>query len=169
MKSILSRINHFMATLGGLLMSIVVVLFLTNIISREISKPIQGLLQLAVFTTIIVVYMGLAYCEEKDEHIKIEIVASRVSLLIKGKMKMIVKIMEIFILSICVYAVSLDAYSAYTTKASITGTVPMILWPVKSVILVGLILFWFQILSNLIELTKKNEIIEEKLLLEKRT
>jgi len=145
MKSILSRINHFMATLGGLLMSIVVVLFLMNIISREINKPIQGLLQLAVFTTIIVVYMGLAYCEEKDEHIKIEIVASRVSLLIKGKMKMIVKIIEIFILSICIYAVSLDVYSAYITKATITGTVPMILWPVKSVVLVGLILFWLQI------------------------
>jgi len=155
MKSILSRINHFMATLGGLLMSIVVVLFLMNIISREINKPIQGLLQLAVFTTIIVVYMGLAYCEEKDEHIKIEIVASRVSLLIKGKMKMIVKIIEIFILSICIYAVSLDVYSAYITKATITGTVPMILWPVKSVVLVGLILFWLQICQVLLRLYQK--------------
>jgi len=144
-----------MATLGGLLMSIVVVLFLMNIISREINKPIQGLLQLAVFTTIIVVYMGLAYCEEKDEHIKIEIVASRVSLLIKGKMKMIVKIIEIFILSICIYAVSLDVYSAYITKATITGTVPMILWPVKSVVLVGLILFWLQICQVLLRLYQK--------------
>jgi TRAP-type C4-dicarboxylate transport system permease small subunit len=143
------------ATLGGLLMSIVVVLFLANIISREINRPIQGLLQLAVFATIIVVYMGLAYCEEKDEHIKIEIVASRVSPLIKGNMKIIVKIIEISILSICVYAVSLDAYSAYITKASITGTVPMILWPVKSVILAGLFLFWFQILLNLIRFIKK--------------
>ena len=155
MKSILSRINHFVATLGGLLMSIVVVLFLANIISREINRPIQGLLQLAVFATIIVVYMGLAYCEEKDEHIKIEIVASRVSPLIKGNMKIIVKIIEISILSICVYAVSLDAYSAYITKASITGTVPMILWPVKLMILAGLFLFWFQILLNLIRFIKK--------------
>lgn len=168
MKSILSRINHLMATLGGLLMSIVVVLFLANIISREINRPILGLLQLAVFATIIVVYMGLAYCEEKDEHIKIEIVTSLVSLLIKGRMKMIVKIIEIFILSICIYAVSLDAYSAYITKASITGTVPMILWPVKSAILVGLILFWFQVLSNLIgiflgkdEIPKKNTIVKK--------
>lgn len=149
MKNILTKVNHLMATLASLLMSIVVVLFLTNIISREINKPIQGLLQLAVFATMIVVYMGLAYCEEKDEHIKIEIVASRVSPLIKGNMKIIVKIIEISILSICIYAVSLDVYSAYITKASITGTVPMILWPVKSVILIGLTLYWFQILSNL--------------------
>ena len=151
MKSILSKINHFIATLGGLLMSVVVVLFLANIISREIKRPIQTLLQLAVFTTIIVVYLGLAYCEEKDEHIRIEIVASRVSPLIKENIEIIVKVIEIFILSICIYAVILDVYSAYITKAAVTGIVPMRLWPVKSMILVGLIMFWFQILSNLIE------------------
>jgi len=142
MKNILTRVNHLIATLAGLLMSIVVVLFLTNIVSREINKPIQGLLQLAVFATIIVVYMGLAYCEEKDEHIKIEVVASRVSPLIQRNMKIIVKVIEISILSICLYAVSLDAYSNYITQASITGTVPMVLWPVKSAISLGLSLFW---------------------------
>jgi len=45
MKNFLTKVNRLMATLGGMLMSIVVVLFLTNIISREINKPIQGLLQ----------------------------------------------------------------------------------------------------------------------------
>ncbi len=155
MKNILTRVNHLIATLAGLLMSIVVFLFLTNIISREINKPIQGLLQLAVFATIIVVYMGLAYCEEKDEHIKIEVVMCRVSPLIQRNMKIIVKVIEFSILSICIYAVSLDVYSAYITKATITGTVPMVLWPVKSVVLVGLILFWLQICQVLLRLYQK--------------
>jgi len=156
MKDILMKINHLMATLGGMLMSIVVVLFLTNIISREINRPIQGLLQLAVFATIIVVYMGLAYCEDKDEHIRIEVIVSRLSPNKKTILKnVIVKVIEIIILSICMYAAGLDAYSAYTTKASITGTIPMILWPVKSMILVGLFLFWLQILINLIEFIKR--------------
>jgi len=155
MKNILTRVNHLIATLAGLLMSIVVFLFLTNIISREVNKPIQGLLQLAVFATIIVVYMGLAYCEEKDEHIKIEVVMCRVSPLIQRNIKIIVKVIEFSILSICIYAVSLDVYSAYITKATITGTVPMVLWPVKSVVLVGLILFWLQICQVLLRLYQK--------------
>jgi len=156
MKNFLTKVNRLMATLGGMLMSIVVVLFLTNIISREINKPIQGLLQLAVFATIIVVYMGLAYCEDKDEHIKIEVIVSRLSLNAQNILKnVIAKVVEIVILSICIYAAALDAYSAFITKASITGTVPMILWPVKSMIFVGLFLFWFQILLNLIRFIKK--------------
>ncbi len=156
MKNFLTKVNRLMATLGGMLMSIVVVLFLTNIISREINKPIQGLLQLAVFATIIVVYMGLAYCEDKDEHIKIEVIVSRLSLNAQKILKnVIAKVVEIVILSICIYAAALDAYSAFITKASITGTVPMILWPVKSMIFVGLFLFWFQILLNLIRFIKK--------------
>lgn len=156
MKNFLTKVNRLMATLGGMLMSIVVVLFLTNIISREINKPIQGLLQLAVFATIIVVYMGLAYCEDKDEHIKIEVIVSRLSLNAQKILKnVIAKVVEIVILSICIYAAALDAYSAFITKASITGTVPMILWPVKSMIFVGLFLFWLQILLNLIRFIKK--------------
>jgi len=156
MKNFLTKVNRLMATLGGMLMSIVVVLFLTNIISREINKPIQGLLQLAVFATIIVVYMGLAYCEDKDEHIKIEVIVSRLSLNAQKILKnVIAKVVEIVILSICIYAAALDAYSAFITKASITGTVPMILWPVKSMIFFGLFLFWFQILLNLIRFIKK--------------
>ena len=123
MKNFLTKVNRLMATLGGMLMSIVVVLFLTNIISREINKPIQGLLQLAVFATIIVVYMGLAYCEDKDEHIKIEVIVSRLSLNAQKILKnVIVKVVEIVILSICIYAAALDAYSAFITKASLTGT-----------------------------------------------
>lgn len=156
MKNFLTKVNRLMATLGGMLMSIVVVLFLTNIISREINKPIQGLLQLAVFATIIVVYMGLAYCEDKDEHIKIEVIVSRLSLNAQKILKnVIAKVVEIVVLSICIYAAALDAYSAFITKASITGTVPMILWPVKSMIFVGLFLFWLQILLNLIRFIKK--------------
>jgi len=156
MKNFLTKVNRLMATLGGMLMSIVVVLFLTNIISREINKPIQGLLQLAVFATIIVVYMGLAYCEDKDEHIKIEVIVSRLSLNAQKILKnVIVKVVEIVILSICIYAAALDAYSAFITKASLTGTVPIILWPVKSMIFVGLFLFWLQILLNLIRFIKK--------------
>ena len=156
MKNFLTKVNRLMATLGGMLMSIVVVLFLTNIISREINKPIQGLLQLAVFATIIVVYMGLAYCEDKDEHIKIEVIVSRLSLNAQKILKnVIAKVVEIVILSICIYAAALDAYSAFITKASLTGTVPIILWPVKSMIFVGLFLFWLQILLNLIRFIKK--------------
>jgi len=100
--------------------------------------------------------MGLAYCEDKDEHIKIEVIVSRLSLNAQKILKnVIVKVVEIVILSICIYAAALDAYSAFITKASLTGTVPIILWPVKSMIFVGLFLFWLQILLNLIRFIKK--------------
>ena len=150
MQKILTKINRLTAELGGLLMTIMMVLFLVNIISREINRPIQGLLQMAVFSMVILIYLGLAHCEEKDEHVRLEVVMTRLPAGMRTKLRFFCTVIELLIVSLLLYAGASDALSAYTTGASVTGTRPMLLWPVKTVMVAGLIIFWFQLLSKCI-------------------
>ncbi|HPT65188.1 MAG TPA: TRAP transporter small permease [Acetomicrobium sp.] len=135
-----------LAELGGLLISIMVILFLLNIILRMIGKPLQGLLQIAVFSMVFVIYLGLAYTEETDQHVRIEVITTRVSLTTKKILRFLSHIIEACVIGICTYAVYRDAVRAHITKATITGTVPMRLWPVKSVIVVGLFVYLLQLI-----------------------
>ncbi|MEG3064358.1 TRAP transporter small permease [Acetomicrobium sp.] len=137
-----------LAELGGLLISIMVILFLLNIILRMIGKPLQGLLQIAVFSMVFVIYLGLAYTEKTDQHVRIEVITTRVSLTTKKILRFLSHIIEASVVGICTYAVYRDAVRAlYHKKATITGTViPMRLWPVKSVIVVGLFMYLLQLI-----------------------
>ena len=137
-----------MAELGGLLMTIMMVLFLINIVSRELNHPIQGLLQMAVFAMMCLIYLGLAHCEEKDEHVRLEVLSTRLPQKMRGKLRLFCTVIELFIVTLLLYAATRDAWSAFITGASVTGTKPMLLWPVKTVMVAGLILFWLQLLSK---------------------
>jgi|LSQX01.3.fsa_nt_gb TRAP-type C4-dicarboxylate transport system permease small subunit len=148
MQKLLTKINRLTAELGGLLMTIMMVLFLVNILSREMNRPIQGLLQMAVFAMVILIYLGLAHCEENDEHVRLEVVMTRLPLKMRTWVRFFCTVTELLIVSLLLYAGARDAMSAFTTGASVTGTRPMLLWPVKTVMVAGLVLFWFQLLSK---------------------
>ena len=155
MQKILTKINRLTAELGGFLMTIMMVLFLVNIISREMNRPIQGLLQMAVFSMLILIYLGLAHCEEKDEHVRLEVVMTRLPSGMRTKLRFFCTVIELLIVSLLLYAGASDALSAYFTGASVTGTKPMLLWPVKTVMVVGLVLFWFQLFSKSLDFLKE--------------
>jgi TRAP-type C4-dicarboxylate transport system permease small subunit len=155
MKKFLKWLNAILAELGGLLMTIMMLLFLINIITRELNKPIQGLLQLAVFSMIILIYLGLAHTEENDQHVRLEVITDRVSPLIKAKMRFFTHLIEWLIINICLFAVYQDALRAFIKKASVTGVVPMPLWPVKWIMVIGLIIYWVQLMLCVIEDYKK--------------
>ena len=62
---------------------------------------------------------------------------------------------DLLIVSLLLYAGASDALSAFVTGASVTGTKPMLLWPVKTVMVVGLVLFWFQLFSKSLDFLKE--------------
>ena len=155
MRKVLMRVNRWVAELGGLLMTIMMILFLVNIVSREINKPIQGLLQMAVFAMISLIYLGLAYCEEKDEHVRLEVLMSRLPLRMREKLRFLCVVIEWLTVTLVLYAVGLNAWSAFETKACVTGTKPMFLWPVKFLMVIGLFIFWVQLIFKGIDYFKR--------------
>jgi len=159
MQKILTKINKGLAEIGGGLMTLMMVLFLANIISREINRPVQGLLQMAVFAMIILIYLGLAHCEEKDEHVRLEVIMTRLPQKIRYKLRFLCSLVELLVVSIALYAVTKDTWAAFVNKACITGTKPMLLWPVKSLMVVGLSIFWLQLLSSACKFFRKSNCV----------
>lgn len=151
MRQILKKLNGLLATLGGLLMTIMMVLFIVNIVSREIDKPVPALLQFAVFSMLILIYLGLANAEEDDEHVRLEVITERVSQKTKDKMNFVRYCIELVVVAIGIYAAGIGAYDSYLSGEALkTAWVPMVLWPVRFIIFVGLILYGLQLLSNII-------------------
>jgi len=148
MKYYIGKINKLLAELCGWLLVAMIILTVVDIVSRFIKRPIQGVSEIAVFVMIIVVYLGLANCEERNEHVKVELIVSR----LKGKFDKITKLLtfliEATITFIIVYAVWKNFLISYRIKEALTGTVPLLIWPVKLLLLIGLLFFLFQILVN---------------------
>jgi TRAP-type mannitol/chloroaromatic compound transport system permease small subunit len=53
------------------------------------------------------------------------------------------------------YSVFMNAISAYQSNESIEGTVELPIWPVKFIMVIGLVFFFFQTLVNTIDAAKK--------------
>jgi len=148
MKYFIKNINKILAELCGWLLIAMVIFIMIDIISRLIKKPIHGVAEIAVFVMIIAVYLGLSNCEENDEHIKVELVVPR----IKGKYSQFIKLIqfliEISITFIVLISVWKNFIMSYKTQESVTGTTPLPIWPVKFIMVIGLLFFFFQIGIN---------------------
>ena len=69
MKRVVHKINQILSGFCGWLMLAMMILLVIDIVSRTMRKPIQGMAELSVFVMMVVIYLGLARCEEnKDQY-----------------------------------------------------------------------------------------------------
>ena len=111
-------------------------------------QPMSVLADLSVFFMIIAVYLGLALCEERGQHVGIEIADT----LLKGKarqgFKVLSYILQVMIVCVMVYALYRNTMRSYNSDEAISGLVPLILWPVKACALFGLTLYCIQVIME---------------------
>lgn len=155
MRKFLTSINNFFAEISGWFLSFVAFLLLLNILTRYLGMPIQGLLEISTFAFIIVVYLGLAHCEENDEHIKVNAIIKRLPKTMNGVLHIFNYVLTIFISGILIYASLKSAIEAYISNESLPGTAPLPTFPVKFIIFSGLLFFCFQVIVNLYRYIKK--------------
>jgi len=74
MKSLFHKINQILSGFCGWLMLAMMILLGIDIFGRSVRRPLQGMAELSVFVMMIVIYLGLARCEEHKEHVNLEIV-----------------------------------------------------------------------------------------------
>jgi len=145
------NVNEFLAELCGWLLIVMAALLIMDLFFRSIQKPIQGLAVLSVFTMMIVIYLGLAHCEELDEHIKVSAFTHELPLKYQHIISIFNYILQGLIFGIALYSFGKNAVYSYLKDEAVSGTVPFLLWPVKFVIVIGLLFYWIQILINLIK------------------
>lgn len=155
MKTFVHKMNQILSGFTGWLMLAMMILLVVDIITRSYFKPIQGMAVMSVFVMMIVIYLGLARCEEHKEHVNLEIVANALPPLPRRLMGFLSYLLALGTVGLFFYSMLVDAISAYRTHESIEGTVELPTWPVKFIMVVGLLFFLFQTLVNTIDAAKK--------------
>lgn len=148
MRQILIKINGFIAAFCGWLMLLMSLLLLLDVCARLIDKPLKGMAELSVFCMMIVVYLGLAHCQERNEHVSLELLTEFLS----PRKARILKSISLFLVlvgvSLLFFSIYKDAVHSYLNKEMLTGAVEFVIWPVKFIMLFGTFLFWIQVFSD---------------------
>jgi len=150
MKAFFQKINQILSVFCGWLMLGMMFLLVFDIVSRSIEKPIQGMAELSVFVMMIVIYLGLARCEQHGEHVSLELVANALPKRAKRIMVVITHLLAVLTVGILLYAVFQNALASFQNHESIEGTVELRIWPVKFFMVVGLVFFLVQTVINLV-------------------
>lgn len=148
MKHFFHKTNEVLSAFCGWLMLVMMVLLVVDVCSRNVGKPIQGMAELSVFVMMIVIYLGMARCEEHKEHVNLEIVKNAFSPRIERVIELLAYILALISIGIFFYALLQDTIASYVSREALAGVVELRLWPVKVVMVVGIAFFWTQTLIN---------------------
>ena len=154
MSSLISKINQYLAAFCGWLMIGMMLLLVADIISRGIGKPLQGMAELSVFVMIIVIYLGLARCEQHREHVNLELVTNFLPAGGRHLAAILSQGLAVVTIAILLYAVFQNTLDSYAANESIEGTMELRIWPVKALMVAGLVGFLLQATSYLVTLIK---------------
>ncbi|MBW1994956.1 MAG: TRAP transporter small permease [Deltaproteobacteria bacterium] len=151
MKTIIHKINQLLSGFCGWLMVAMMVLLVIDIISRTMGRPVQGIAELSVFVMMVVIYLGMARCEENREHVRLEIVINALPTPARKFMVLFFHLLASATVGIILYAVAQNAFSSYRTNEALEGTVELRIWPIKFIMVIGLVFFFIQTLINTVD------------------
>jgi TRAP-type C4-dicarboxylate transport system permease small subunit len=148
MKNLFHKINQVLSAFSGWLMFFMMVLLILDIVSRGVGKPFQGIAEMSVFVMMIVIYLGLARCEENDENVRIEIFLIRMPWTVRKYFLLFIDLIQIGVIGAFFVEMVKNTLVAYRTHEAIAGTVQLPIWPVKVFIVIGLFFYFTQIIIN---------------------
>ncbi len=154
-KKIMDSICDIFAEISGWLLSAIMVLLIIDFAGRGLSMPVQGVGELAVFVMVSVVYLGLAHAEKKKGHVRVNAIISRCPPEAEKWFDILVHLISLATVVIIVWAVSRNAFEAYLSGEAVAGTVPLPVWPVKFIIVIGCLFYLIQVVFNTIGLFQK--------------
>ena len=151
LKNYINKFNNLLAELSGWLLIVIMGLLIADFVSRGMSMPIQGIGEIAVFSMVAIVYLGMAHTELIRGHVRVTAITSRLPRKIQSGMNIFINLLASATLVIVLKAAGNSAMKAYISKEAVAGTVPLLVWPVKFVIVIGVFFYLLQLIINTIQ------------------
>lgn len=146
----LDLLTNVLAELCGWLLLLVMSLITIDLVSRAMGTPIYGVSESAMFVMIAIVYMGLPYTEKVQAHVRVELVVDNLPPRIAAAVDLVMYVLVAGTMLVVLYAVALNAMISFEGRQAIAGPTPLLVWPVKFVMVVALVLYVHRIVVNLI-------------------
>lgn len=156
MKKMIQITNKYFAELCGWLLMIMMGLLVIDFVSRKIYYPIQGVAEISVFVLVAAVYLGIPHCEQMKEHVKIDALMKRLPIRLRKIIDSAVYLSTSLFLIILVFSVGQNFVQSYQSREVVAGTTPLVIWPVKLTIFVGVFFYCMQVMISTIDEFKKN-------------
>jgi len=157
MRKFVHKVNQVLAGFCGWLMLAMMLLLVLDVVTRLIGRPIQGMAELSVFVMMVVIYLGLARCEERKEHVGLEILRN----FLPGRKRRVLDWINGLVAAVTViifsYAVIDNAIFSFNRNESLEGTVELPIWPTKFIMVIGIVFYLIQTFINWVDTAKGNE------------
>ena len=150
-KKTLTYINRKLANLSGWLLTAVMFFLMLDFVSRGLNRPVQGVGELAVFVMVGIVYLGAAHTEQTKRHVRVTAVTSRLPQRARQVVDVGIHVLATATMAVVVWASAQNAINAYSSQEAVAGTVPLWVWPVKFVIVIGCFFYFLQLVMNTVE------------------
>jgi TRAP-type C4-dicarboxylate transport system permease small subunit len=132
------------------MMLLTVIMLLIDTAGYIFSQPIYGVTEMAMFTIVGAAYLGLGYTEQTRAHIRVMALTKYFKRRTQKGLEILCGLLSFVVIAITTYAAFLKAAVAFSDSESLAGLVLFPLAPIRFVIAISLLLFWFQILANVI-------------------
>jgi len=154
MRKITHKINQVLAGSCGWLMLAMMLLLVLDVVTRLVGRPMQGMAELSVFVMMIVIYLGLARCEERKEHVGLELLRNFLPPSKRPALDWINALLALVTVVIFSYAIIDNAISSFQRNESLEGTVELPIWPTKFIIVLGIVFYVIQTFLNWVDATR---------------
>ena len=155
MKKIIQIISTYFAELCGWLLIVIIGLLVTDLITRGMYSPIQGIAEVSIFVLVATVYLGLPHCEQMRGHVAIDAFVDRMPIRLRKIIDSTVYLLASLFLIILLFSVGQTFIGSYQSGEVIAGTLPLLIWPVRLAIFVGILFYCLQAILNTIDEFKK--------------
>ena len=130
----LSYLENGLSFLGGLTIFLLTVLGGLQVISRFFfNQPIPGYIDLVEQAMVMFAFLGIAYCQRTNGHIRMEMVLERV----KGRLLWIIESVTVLLASFLFFLLILGTYQHFLrawSNGDTTINIGLVVWPSKLLI-----------------------------------
>ena len=152
-ERILKKINTTCAIIAEILVILIVLLVVVEIVGRFIfGHPIPGQVEIATLSLVVIVYLGVAYTQMLDGHIRVDVLISRVKGAKREFLEAFVLVIALFTTLMMSWATGKRAIESTMTHEFVTGVVNFPIWPGRCTVTFGFLLLS---LTLIIQITRR--------------
>ena len=116
-----------------------------------LKASIEGVIELQCVFFALVVFFGFSPCEEKDAHVKVNLVTTRLPAKFSLPLEIVVYLLAIAIVSVSGWQLGLDAATSWEIREALPGAkVQVPVYPAKIAAFLGYLAFCLQLIINLV-------------------
>lgn len=150
MYAFLKKFSILSANFCGWLLALLMAVIFMDILLRTAGHPILGVAEMSTFIMLTTVYLGMANCEYRREHVRVTFFLDRLPPRPARALNIACGVICSLTLAVCTWSMFVNTLDSYAGDEAMAGLVPIVVWPVKAVMTFGIGLYCLQTVANLL-------------------